>query len=128
VGAVLTTDRLPPGRSVMKNRGTRHDWRVTGGYDPALGDGDDPAWGRVAIECRQCGETGRVWRGVSLAYDPVAYGCRRPGPDTWEPGDLLVRDGRYLDQFVRWLPGGLVRTYNAGGRYHVTDPCYLKPY
>jgi hypothetical protein len=109
----------------MKNRAARHDWRVAGGYDPAF-DGPDPAWGRRAIECRACGERRRAL--APLEDLAVAGGCRRFGPDTpWQPGDLLIRDGCLLDEFVTWLPGGLVRTFNAGGHYHVSEPAALYP-
>lgn len=112
--------------SVMKNAYVKHDWAVTGGHDPEQ-DGDNPQWGRLAIECRTCGEQGRVWRGVSLDYDPVAYGCRRLGDDRWRSDDLLIRDGFYLDLFVRWLPEGMVQTYNRGGHYHEVEPSQLYP-
>jgi hypothetical protein len=111
--------------SVMKNADAPHDWDVTGGYDPAL-DGPDPQWGRWAIRCRVCEEERRI--SCELDDPRLAGGCRRPGPDTpWQPGDLLVRDGAYLDQFVCWLPGGLVKTFNRGGHYHETDPSFLRP-
>ena len=112
----------------MKNRAVaRHDWRETGGYDPAL-DGDTEQWGRVAVECRICGERRRIWAGLDRDDPALVWGCRRFGPDTpWRPGDLLVRDGAYLDEFVEWLPGGLVRTFNAGGHYHDVEPSALYP-
>ena len=109
----------------MKNRSARHRWRETGGYDPEL-DGDVAEWGRVAIECRRCGEQRRIF--CDLDDPRLAGGCRRRGPDTpWRPGDLLVRDGIYLDQFVAWLEEGLVRSFIAGGHYHESEPSALYP-
>ena len=110
----------------MKNRSARHRWRETGGYDPAL-DGDVAEWGRVAIEFRRCGERRRIWCGLGLGDRGLTGGCRRFGSDAWRPGDLLVRDGAYLDQFVAWLEEGLVRTFNAGGHYHDVEPSVLYP-
>ena len=111
----------------MKNRGALHGWEVSGEYDPAL-DGPDLWYGRREITCRVCGEVRRVWWRPGLDDLRLAAGCRRRGPDTpWRPGDLLVRDGAYLDEFVAWLPDGLVRTWNAGGRYHVSEPSALYP-
>lgn len=109
----------------MKNRDARHDWRLAGGYDPAQ-DGPEPAWGRRAIECRTCSEQRRIF--CDLDDPRLAGGCRRRGSDTpWRPGDLLVRDGIYLDQFVAWLEDGLARTFNAGGHYHDVEPSALYP-
>ena len=110
----------------MKNRDARHGWREVGGYDPAL-DGPEPEWGRRAVECRICGERRRIWGGLPVDDERVAGGCRRDGGDAWQPGDLLVRDGAYLDQFVAWIEGGLVRTFNAGGHYHTSEPSALYP-
>ena len=109
----------------MKNLRAKHDWQVTGGYD-AEQDGPDPRWGRVAIECRTCGETRRVF--CSLADPRVAYGCRRYGGDKWQQGDFLVRDGWALDQFESWLPDGRVRTCNAGGNFYESEPSALRPW
>ena len=52
----------------------RHDWQVTGGYDPAR-DGPDPQWGRLAVRCGGCGDTRRIWRGLSLTDPGLTYGC-----------------------------------------------------
>ena len=60
----------------VKNRSARHDWEVTGGYDPEK-DGEDPQWGRVAIKCNRCEEKRRV--SCDLDDPRVAYGCRRRG-------------------------------------------------
>lgn len=108
----------------MKNDGTRHDWQMAGGYDPAL-DGPDPQWGRQQITCRICGERRRIF--TTVTNPAVAYGCRRDGSDTWQNGDLLIRNGSCLDRFVAWLPDGMVRTFNAGGHYHDSDPSALYP-
>jgi hypothetical protein len=102
----------------MKNISIRHDFEVTGGYDPER-DGGDPQWGRVAVTCRRCGEQRRV--GVSPGELERLTGCRRKGSSgRWQQGDLLVRGGA-LDEFVQYLPDGRALTYNAGGHYHESD-------
>ena len=69
----------------MTNRDGRHDWRVTGGYDPGR-DGGDPRWGRLAVECMACLETRRIWRGLSLDDAALTYGC----PAAWVAGGMIT--------------------------------------
>jgi hypothetical protein len=110
----------------MKNRNERHDFEVVGGYDAGL-DGDDSRWGRVAVRCGRCDEERRV--GIGPAELAVQSGCQRKGRDEpWQPGDLLVTSGGYLDEFVRELPDGRVLTYNAGGHYTESERSDLRPY
>jgi hypothetical protein len=61
----------------------RHDWQVTGGYDPAL-DGPWPQWGRVAVRCAGCGQARRIWQGLSLDDPGLTYGC--PAGPVWITG------------------------------------------
>lgn len=114
---ILKRSREPSG---IKNIRARHDWKITGGYDPEQ-DGPDPQWGRMAIRCRRCGEERRVFQALSMDAPGVALGCVRNGKPSWQRGDLLVRDGQYLDQFVRRLRGGRVLTWD-GGHYHESAP------
>jgi hypothetical protein len=109
----------------MKNIQAKHDWKVTGAYDPEA-DGPDPQWGRRAIRCRICGEERRVF--CSLDEPAVAYGCRRYGGDKWRRGDFLVHESGGLDRFDCWLPDGRVQTYNGGGWYRESDRPELQPY
>jgi hypothetical protein len=62
--------------------GARHSWRVTGGYDAAL-DGPEPRWGRLAVECGQCGETRRIWRGLPLSDPGLTSECPGPAGVPW---------------------------------------------
>lgn len=111
----------------MKNVLAEHDWKTVGGYDPAL-DGDDPIWGRIAVQCRRCGEERRIWRGVSLSDMALLSGCRRQGSDQWQPGDRLIVKGRYIVYFDRWMEDGRVRVESAGNTgYHVLEPWDLYP-
>ncbi len=72
----------------------RHDFAVTGGYDPAR-DGDQPQWGRVAVECQACGETRRIWQGLSLADPGLTYGC---------PATRIVAGSITCERIVAWRP------------------------
>lgn len=111
----------------MKNLLAEHDWEETGGYDAAL-DGDDPRWGRIAVECRTCGEKRRIWQGLSPDDPRLLSGCRRRGSDTWRPGDRLVAGGLYIEYFERWLEDGRVVTCSAGNSgFHVREPWELYP-
>lgn len=113
--------------SVMKNRLADHDWHKTGGYDPEQ-DGPEPQWGRIAVECSICGEQRRIYHLLPLDDPGLTSGCRRPGSDAWQPGDLLVRAGGFLDTFEGWEPDGRVRTSNGTGPDHISEPGQLYPY
>jgi hypothetical protein len=113
--------------SVMKNVLAEHDWETVGDYDPAL-DGDEPQWGRIAVQCRRCGEQRRIWRGLARDDPGLLSGCRRQGGDAWESGDRLIADGRIIEYFDSWLPDGRVRTRSAGNAgYHEYEPWQLYP-
>lgn len=115
-----------PGERPMKNKNQRHKFEVVSGYDAEL-DGDDPRWGRVAVKCRVCGEERRV---ACSPYEmSLIGGCYRSGRnEPWQAEDLLVRDGGPLDQFVKYMPGDMVLTYNAGGNWQTVPKALLKPY
>jgi hypothetical protein len=124
-----TTPPAPPRTYEFKSRNRRHTWKVTGGYDPDQ-DGDEPRWGRVAIECTTCGETRRVGRDA-YAENAIGlrYGCLRTSTSPqFERGDLVaLPDGR-LDEFVAYLSDDMAVTYNAGGHSHEERVEDLKVY
>ena len=108
----------------IKNDRQPHHWSTTGGYDPAQ-DGDDPRYGRVAIECERCGETRRI--GCSLDDPRRTYGCARDGfTGRFERGDLVSVHGR-LDSFANYIGTDRCATYNAGGGNYVQEVSHLVP-
>lgn len=108
---------------IVKNRREYHNFRVVSGYDPER-DGDDPQWGRVAVECRTCGEQRRI--GCSIAEVNTLGGCVRHGNTKPKHYDHVVTPEGYLDYYINLLPNGKVSTYNAGGTYHENNPEDLK--
>jgi hypothetical protein len=112
----------------FKNRYRVHSWAVVGGYDPAR-DGDDPRWGRVAVECATCGERRRVGYEAYAENAPgLRDGCLRTSTSSlFERGDLVVIGDR-LDEFVAYLPNDMALTYNAGGHGHEERLGDLKSY
>ena len=63
----------------------------------------------------------------SLDDPAVACGWRRRRQGRLAEGDLLILDGRLLNQFEFWLPDGRVRTRNAGSGVWESEPSALYP-
>jgi hypothetical protein len=57
----------------------RHDWDITGGYDPGL-DGPDIRWPRIEITCARCGEKRRISVFVPTNHSAIVLGCVRRFP------------------------------------------------